>query len=128
MVGAGTASLDAGRKHDLDLSWLPAALADVLRLVDELQRTSGGAVELTARAGLGAGFLRLEGDDAAVASAIERLRSRRIVTNVMVLRQSGTLKRTVDPWGTPPDSLRLMQALKRSFDPSGMLNADRGPI
>lgn len=110
------------------LSWLPAALADVLRLVDELQRMSGGAVELTARAGLGAGFLRLEGDDAAVASAIERLRSRPIVTNVVVLRHSGTLKRTVDPWGTPPDSFRLMQALKRSFDPSGVLNADRGPI
>ena len=110
------------------LSWLPAALADVLRLMDELQRTSGTAVELIARAGLGAGFLRLDGDDAAVARAIERLRSRPIVTNVVVLRHGGTLKRTVDPWGTPPDSLRLMQALKRSFDPAGVLNADRGPI
>jgi hypothetical protein len=110
------------------LSWLPAALADVLRLVDELQRTSGGAVELTARAALGAGFLRLDGDDVPVARAIERLRTRPIVTNVVVLRHGGALKRSVDAWGTPPDSQRLMQALKRSFDPSGVLNADRGPI
>lgn len=112
----------------LRLSWLPAALADVFRLMDELQRTSGAAVELIARAGLGAGFLRLEGDDAAVAGAIERLRSRPLVTNVVVLRHGGSLKRTVDTWGTPPDSHRLMQALKRSFDPAGVLNADRGPI
>jgi len=110
------------------LSWLPAALADVLRLVDELQRTSGGAVELTTRAALGAGFLRLDGDDAPVARAIERLRTRQIVTNVVVLRHGGALKRSVDAWGAPPDSQRLMQALKRSFDPSGVLNADRGPI
>ena len=110
------------------LSWLPAALADVFRLMDELQRTSGAAVELIARAGLGAGFLRLNGDDAAVAGAIERLRSRPIVTNVVVLRHGGNLKRTVDPWGTPHDSHRLMQSLKRSFDPAGVLNADRGPI
>jgi glycolate oxidase FAD binding subunit len=110
------------------LSWLPAALPDVLRLVEELQRTTGGAAELTARAALGAGFLRLDGDDAAVARAIEKLRDRPIVTNVVVLRHGGALKRSVDPWGTMPDSVRLMQALKRSFDPAGVLNADRGPI
>jgi FAD/FMN-containing dehydrogenase len=63
-----------------------------------------------------------------VAGAIERLRSRPIVTNVVVLRHGGNLKRTVDPWGMPHDSHRLMQALKRSFDPAGVLNADRGPI
>ena len=110
------------------LSWLPAALADVLRLVEELQRTSGGAMELTARTALGAGFLRLDGNDDAVAKAIEKLRARPIVTNVVVLRHGGALKKSVDPWGTLPESVRLMQTLKRSFDPAGVLNAGRGPI
>jgi glycolate oxidase FAD binding subunit len=109
-------------------SWLPAALADVVRLVEELQRTGGVAVELTARTALGAGFLRLDGDDAAVAKAIEKLRSRPIVTNVIVLRHGGALKKSIDPWGTLPESVRLMQTLKRSFDPAGVLNAGRGPI
>jgi glycolate oxidase FAD binding subunit len=110
------------------LSWLPAALADVLRLVEELQRASGVVVELTARTALGAGFVRLDGEDAAVAKAIEKLRSRPIVTNVVVLRHGGGLKKSIDPWGTPPDSVGLMQTLKRSFDPAGVLNAGRGPI
>ena len=110
------------------LSWLPAALADVLRLVEDLQRASGVVVELTARTALGAGFVRLDGEDAAVAKAIEKLRSRPIVTNVVVLRHGGGLKKSIDPWGTPPDSVGLMQTLKRSFDPAGVLNAGRGPI
>jgi glycolate oxidase FAD binding subunit len=110
------------------LSWLPADLPHVLQLFAELQRVANGSLELTARAGLGAGFLCIETDDVAAAKVLERLRSAPLLTHVVVLRHAGVLKGHIDPWGPPLPSERVLQALKRSFDPAGILNAGRGPI
>jgi hypothetical protein len=107
---------------------MPAALPDVLRLLGDLQGTANGALELTARAGLGAGFLRVDATEAAAAGVVERLRATPLLSHVVVLRHGGALKAHVDPWGLPLPSERVLQALKRSFDPSGILNAGRGPI
>jgi len=111
------------------LGWMPAALPEVLALVGELRRSTGGPVELTGRAALGAGLLRLDAEDAATAVAIEQLRaSHRLVSNITVLRQSRVMKRTVDPWGPAGSTAAVLASLKRTFDPAGILNAGRGPI
>jgi glycolate oxidase FAD binding subunit len=109
------------------LSWLPAGLRQVMTLLDVLSGLTH--IELTGRATVGAGFVRLDGDDDRIARAVERLRSARdIVSNVVVLGQSTALKGRVDAWGPPVSAAGALRALKKSFDPAGVLNAGRGPI
>jgi glycolate oxidase FAD binding subunit len=111
------------------LAWLPAMLPQVLAVVDEVRRTSGAALDLHGRVITGAGVLRIDAEDDAVERAVAVLRSRAdVVSNVVVLRQSIQLKSRVDAWGPDPSAALVLRALKRSFDPAGILNAGRGPI
>jgi glycolate oxidase FAD binding subunit len=106
-------------------SWLPAQLGDVLALVRTLRGECG--VTLTGRVGTGSGLLRLAGGDAAVAAAILRLRlDASPVAHVVVLRGSRALRSQVDVWGAAPSAPAA--ALKRALDPTGILNAGRGPL
>jgi glycolate oxidase FAD binding subunit len=109
------------------LSWLPANLSVVLASLDELRRHGCRPSMLTGRT-IGAGLLRLEGDDRACAAAIADLRSRSAVGHVVVLRASRRLKEQTDVWGDGSDATGPARALKRMFDPQGILNAGRGPI
>ena len=61
-------------------------------------------------------------------AAIERLRSSVCVGNVAVLRASQELKAQTDVWGPPSSAIAAARALKRTFDPAGILNAGRGPV
>ena len=112
------------------LSWLPAALPKVLTLLEELVRSSGGTVELTARAAVGAGHLRIDAEEDATRAAIELLRSRAaLVSNVVVLSQSAALKGRIDAFGPAPGGLAtILRSVKQTFDPAGILNAGRGPV
>jgi glycolate oxidase FAD binding subunit len=111
------------------LGWLPAALPQVLELADDLQRTTGGTIELTARAAVGAGFLRIDADERHVRTAVDRLRSNgRVVSNVVVLRAPAGMVERLDVWGPSGTTAPLLRALKQTFDPAGILNAGRGPI
>jgi len=111
------------------LSWMPAALPQVLELVAEIQRSTGGTIELTGRTAVGAGFLRIDADDARVADAIATMRARPgVVSHVVVLRHGGALKRSVDVWGEASSAARVQQSLKNAFDPAAILNAGRGPV
>jgi len=47
---------------------------------------------------------------------------------VVVLRASHDLKQHVDVWGPAASAADAARALKGMFDPSGILNAGRGPI
>lgn len=109
--------------------WLPARLTDLLMFLrDAAERApaaSAGELELTARAALGAGVLRV--DDVMAADVVHQLRTRAdLVSNVVVIRQSTAAP--LDPWGPPPPTAALLASLKRTFDPAGILNAGRGPI
>ena len=103
-------------------SWLPA---DVAAVVTELQHAGA---ELSGRAAIGAGLIRIDGDDAAQARAIERLRQSRTIGNIVIARGSPALKALVDVWGPQGDRAQLFASLKRAFDPNGVLNAGRGPL
>jgi glycolate oxidase FAD binding subunit len=35
------------------------------------------------------------------------------------------LKRQIQVWGEPPDSLEIMRNIKQKFDPAGILNPGR---
>ena len=111
------------------LSWAPASLPKVLAL---LEKECGGAengVELTGRAAAGAGLLRFDVEDESALAVISALRSHAdLVSNVVVLGQSTAFKRAIDPWGTIANPASVLQSLKRTFDPAGILNAGRGPI
>ena len=111
------------------VSWLPAALDAVLALVSDIGRDRSKPVELVGRAGVGAGLIRVEGDVATTVRAIERLRDQPdVVGHVVVLRADAAVKDQADVWGPAGDTAALLGAVKRAFDPAGILNAGRGPV
>jgi len=110
------------------VAWLPAKLADVITLIREVQQMAGGQLSMVGRVGAGAGLLRIEGDELTQSAVVHRLRSSVVVGNVTVLRGSRELKSLVDVWGEPTASMKVLQSLKRSLDPAGILNPGRGPI
>jgi glycolate oxidase FAD binding subunit len=103
------------------VSWLPASIAAVL------SELPAGA-ELIGRAGIGAGLVRIAGDEMEQARVIGQLRHSPHAGNVVIVRGSGGLKALVDVWGPQGDRQRLLSAMKRAFDPNGVLNAGRGPL
>jgi len=108
-------------------SWLPANLPAVLSLLDELAGEQ--PLHLTARAGIGAGLIRIAGNITGCAAAIKGLRARpEVMGHVVVLRAEAAVKDQVDVWGPPGDHQALLGAVKRAFDPAGILNAGRGPV
>jgi len=110
------------------LSWLPALLPQVLALVDEIG-DSNGTIELVARAAVGTGLVRLGGGIDWQASIVERLRARtEVVTHVTMQDAPPEVKALVDAWGPFSPAAPVLSAIKRALDPSGTLNAGRGPI
>lgn len=108
-------------------SWLPSALPDVLAQVEALRRAPCAPVTMVGRL-TGAGLLHLGGDPAAVARAVTGLRANGAVGHVVVPRASRPVKEAVDVWGPELSSAGAVRALKRMFDPAGILNAGRGPV
>jgi glycolate oxidase FAD binding subunit len=106
-------------------SWLPSRLGDVLAMMREIRAECG--VTFAGRVATGSGLLRLTGADGAIAAVIERARlDSSPVGHVALLRGSRALRTQVDVWGTAPSAPAA--ALKRALDPTGILNAGRGPL
>jgi glycolate oxidase FAD binding subunit len=109
------------------ITLLPAELAATLDAIRDACR--GLTLQMVGRAGLGVLLARLDGDPAAQARAIAALRTRVPLArgSAVLLRGSDELKASIDAWGPMGDAFALMQAVKRSFDPKGILNPGRGP-
>lgn len=112
----------------IKVSWLPASLGALLGLVERIGGAGATATEFVGRASVGAGLLRVDGDVRSQVAAIERLRSDPGVGHVVVVRGELAVKQQADVWGVPADTVTVLRALKRTFDPAGILNAARGPI
>lgn len=110
------------------LAWLPASLATVLTTIDRVGRESGAALTVTGRAAVGAGMVRVDGSPNATVAVIEELRRSDVVGNVVVLRAPAAVKSRIDVWGPPRDVVHVLRAIKAALDPSGILNAGRGPV
>ena len=108
-------------------SWLPANLPAVVTVLESLQRHGCRITMFTGRT-IGAGLLRLEGDESAIVAAISDLRGSAVVGHVVLLRATRRLKEQVDVWGASSGATDVARLLKRKFDPTDILNAGRGPI
>ena len=56
-------------------SWLPAALEQVIALVERIGADGVASIELAGRAGVGAGLIRVDADVAAQVRAVAELRA-----------------------------------------------------
>ena len=111
----------------IKLSWLPASLERVLALVSSLDDRT--RPDFSCRAAIGLGLLRVEGDAATQIDVVSQLRQQDdLFRQVTVLRAHSALKAAVDVWGGDTSAAVLHDAIKRAFDPAGILNAGRGPV
>lgn len=111
------------------VSWLPASLEEVMARLTQVASTSMTTMELAGRAGVGAGVLRVDGDERAQARAVADVRAMGLpIGNVTVLRASAIIRQQLDVWPDSGQSQTVFRALKQSFDPAGILNAGRGPV
>jgi glycolate oxidase FAD binding subunit len=108
-------------------SWLPSNLPVVASLIEGL-RVHGCRVGMFTGRTIGAGLLRLDGEESTLVAAIADLRKSTSVGHVVVLRATRRLKEQVDVWGPSSGANDVARLLKRKFDPAGILNAGRGPI
>jgi len=106
-------------------AWRPAALKSALELLIACGRSQG--FELAGRVGVGARFIRLDGQLAEQREAVRRLRASGVFGNVLVVRAPLELKSTDSVWPPERSTTGLEQALKRELDPAGVLGAGRGP-
>jgi glycolate oxidase FAD binding subunit len=85
--------------------------------------------DVIGRAGVGVLLARIGGDAERQARIVNGLRERLAppAGSVVVVRASDDLKSRVDVWGPLGDGLGVMRAIKRQFDPNGILNPGRGP-
>jgi glycolate oxidase FAD binding subunit len=111
------------------LSTVPAELFPTLVRVRDRAATDGLEMAVAGRAGLGVVDVRLDGPLDAQARLVGDLRERLpIGRGSAVIRRGGpALRRSVDAWGPIGDGMRVMTAIKRQFDPDGLLNTGRGP-
>jgi len=111
------------------VSVLPTELASILQLLDS--RVGPQNYAAAGRAGLAVFLVNVGGggDAAAQSSAIQALRAALPVGrgSAVIVRGSPELRARTDVWGPAGDSLPLMRAVKRTFDPTGILNPGRGP-
>jgi glycolate oxidase FAD binding subunit len=111
----------------LKVSLLPAQL---MSFAEWLRNTLGQASwELVGRAALGVMLLRVDGPPAEQEQlvALTRARVEAGAGHVSALRADPRLKARLGPPEQGSDALRLMQTIKRRFDPAGVLNPGRGP-
>ncbi len=120
----------AGPGLVLKVTALPADLAATLGWIERAAGERRLGWEAVGRAGLGVQLIRLEGAVEPQAGLITDLRTRLVSGrgSAVLLRGSPELKAQVDAWGSVGSAAETMRAVKRQFDPMGVLNPGRGPV
>lgn len=108
---------------------VPAELQPTLAWLDTEVRARSLDYALIGRAGLGVLDLALDGPVADQASLLDALRARTPPGqgSAVVRHATPEIKSLVDVWGPIGDSVPVMRAVKRQFDPENRLNPGRGP-
>ena len=111
------------------LSTVPAELFPTLIWLRDEAAAAGLEMAVAGRAGLGVVDVRLDGTLDAQARLVGNLRERLPVGrgSAVIRRGDPEMRRRVDAWGPIGDGMRVMTAIKRQFDPNGLLNPGRGP-
>jgi glycolate oxidase FAD binding subunit len=109
----------------IKITAMPAAVAGI---VGWLAAHASG-VDVAGRAGVGVMLAGVDGDVPTQSGLLADLRG--LIPagqgGAVVLRGSEDLRSRVDVWGPIGDGLATMRAIKRQFDPNGLLNPGRGP-
>ena len=111
------------------LSTVPAELFPTLVWLRDRAAKDGIEMAAAGRAGLGVVDVRLDGPLEARAGLIAALRERLPIGrgSAVIRRGDAELRQRIDAWGAIGDGMRVMMAIKRQFDPAGLLNPGRGP-
>ena len=111
------------------LAIVPSELSATLAWLDQAASVHQLDHVVIGRAGLGVLYLGLDGAASEQASLVTALRERLPAGrgSAVIQRADPELKAAVDVWGPVGDGLRIMQEVKRRFDPTGTLNPGRGP-
>lgn len=104
---------------------------DLVRILAELRRVSeetGVDCRAECQALAGIADVDLQGPESALARVVEQLRGRLgDDANVLLRQASPSLKRSHGSFGRLGSPSRLLQSVKREFDPSGVLSPGRVP-
>jgi glycolate oxidase FAD binding subunit len=113
------------------LSVLPARIAAVCALVERAAAARSLAWQMVVQ-GVGAGYVRLEGDEPALRATLLALREELAASGetqplgtIVVLRCPLAVKRGLDVWGPASDAQPVMVRIKQRFDPDGTLSPGR---
>ncbi len=111
------------------LSTVPAELFPTLVWLRDAAEATGIGLAVAGRAALGVVDLRLDGPLDAQARLVGELRERLPAGrgSAVIRRADAALRQRVDPWGPVGAGRRVMEAIKRRFDPDARLNTGRGP-
>ena len=109
------------------ITLLPGDIASTLTWLAEA--TQGCEFDVVGRAGVGVLLARIGGDVERQARVLSGLRERLPPStgSAVLVRGADELKSRVDPWGPLGGGLGVMRAIKRQFDPHGIVNPGRGP-
>ena len=111
------------------VAWHVSSLGSLLAELHEQARREHACIELSGRAGVGAGFIRLDAAVDVQARVVTALRrATPALGAVSLLRADRSLKARVDVWGSPSSATPALDAIKQALDPQNTLNAGRGPI
>ena len=107
-------------------SVLPAQFAAVCALAERSAGAQSLAWKLVVQS-VGAGYVRLEGAEPALPTALLALRDElaKMGGTLVALGCPPGVKRGLDVWGPPTDAQPLMVRIKQRFDPDGTLNPGR---
>ena len=123
-----TLASDAANALILKASVLPTDVASWLESLEHTAEQESLNVRWRAHAGHGLIFARLAGDEAALVTAVDQLRSAASVGqgSLVVVDAPPALASKVDVWGTlPGQTFEVMRRLKVRFDPNYTLNPGR---
>jgi glycolate dehydrogenase FAD-binding subunit len=111
----------------IKITLLPSALGSTLAWLAGIMRAAD--YDVVGRAGVGVLVARIGGDVDRQAGVLNGLRDRLPAPtgSAVLVRGSNDLKSRVDVWGSIGDGIAVMRAIKRQFDPLGILNPGRGP-
>jgi glycolate oxidase FAD binding subunit len=121
----------APRRLVARLSVLPARIAAVCALIERSAAARSLAWQMVVQ-GVGAGYVRLEGDEPALRATLLALREELAGTGeteprgtIVALGCPLAVKRGLDVWGPASDAQPVMVRIKQRFDPDGTLSPGR---
>ena len=107
------------------LTFLPNEIAAILQTIRSIATAASLHHQLVAQAN-GIATLRLDGPPNSLRVAIQEFRRERELHSAsLVLHRRPPELATIDAWGSPGDTLPLMQSIKHQLDPKHTLNPRR---